>query len=263
MRALHEQIDNDLLQARSLQQSLVPKREQRFSGYDVSLALEPAGRVGGDLVGIFEGLEDEFGIFALDVSGHGIASALMTVRLASVLSGVGSNESIAMHKGEDGVLRLRNPAEVAARLNTIVVEEFNTELYLTLVLARIHLGSGRLTFVQAGHPHPAVQRANGSVELVGEGGLPIGLIPGAEFPEFDVQLDVGDRFFVASDGVTECANAEGTLLEDSGFADLISDLRDVRGMGMFTEMRDRLTMYSGRSAFDDDVSTVLVERVAP
>ena len=57
--------------------------------------------------------------------------------------------------------------------------------------------------VQAGHPHPAIQRADGRIEYLGQGGLPIGLFDDAAYQSFETRLQSGDRLFLMSDGVTE------------------------------------------------------------
>ena len=68
--------------------------------------------------------------------------------------------------------------------------------------------------MQAGHPHPMVIRRDGTVQLIGDGGLPIGLIPGATYQSVSTVLMPGDRLFLVSDGVTECPDQSGVELGD-------------------------------------------------
>lgn len=263
MRGLHARIDSDLQEAQKLQQDLVPERVRRISGYDLSLLLEPAGRVGGDLVGLFDVNPGEFGIFSLDVSGHGIASALMTVRLAGYLSGMRASQNLAISEAQDGTPKMRGPAEVAERLNDIVLNDMETEQYFTMVLARVDVASGRVSMVQAGHPHPIVHRADGSVDQVGEGGMPIGLIPGAAFSEFEVSLAPGDRLFIGSDGITECMNPDGTLLGEDGLSALLQANQNLADAALFDALLAKLVAFSGKDEFDDDVSAAVIKRLEP
>ena len=94
-------------------------------------------------------------------------------------------------------------------LNRLMIEEVRSDAYLTMIHADIDTESGRMRLVQAGHPHPMLQRADGHVEPVGTGGLPVGIFPDAEFEEIELTLSPGERLFIASDGVTEAASPQG------------------------------------------------------
>lgn len=262
MRELHLKLDHDLLEARKLQQSLVPERHASFGDFAVSLALLPAGRVGGDLVGMFGVNEAEFCVFAIDVSGHGIASALMTARIAGYLSGARPNHNVAISSTSDGSPTMRSPSDVARRLNTIVTEEMETDQYFTMALARVNIRNGAVDFVQAGHPHPALQDADGSVRFVGEGGLPIGLIPDAYYVETRITLSPGSRLFIASDGITECMNPGGELLGEAGLAKTLRVEHATEGQAVFDNVREHLVQFSEKPDLDDDVSAALIKRQA-
>jgi len=80
LQRVHAIIEQDLRQARKIQQSLLPERQQKFGGTSVSFLLRPCGHVGGDLVGAFHPGRNRLGFYSIDVSGHGISSALMTAR---------------------------------------------------------------------------------------------------------------------------------------------------------------------------------------
>ena len=86
MSALYDALDRDLVEARKMQQSLVRERFRDFGTAEVSLLLKPSGHVGGDLVGFFQAGPGKLAVYSIDVSGHGIASALLTARLAGYLS---------------------------------------------------------------------------------------------------------------------------------------------------------------------------------
>ena len=259
MQILYDALDRDLIEARKLQQSLVRDRVCRFPGATVSMLLQPAGHVGGDLVGVFSVSDTEIGVYSIDVSGHGIASALMTARLAAYFSGSSPKQNIAIENGGDGRLRMRTPSEVVQILNALILEEMETEHYLTILLARVDLETGCVTMTQAGHPHPAIQRADGSVEFVGDGGLPVGLIADAEFDEFLAQLLPGDRLFLGSDGITECEDLGGTMLEEPGLTRLLTRNAHLSGEKFFQTLLWDLTSYAGDREFADDVSGVLLE----
>lgn len=259
LQAAHDSLDRDLQEARRLQQSLIPERDHDFGAVRISLLMRPAGHVGGDLVGHFRINEQKIAVYSIDVSGHGVASALMTARLASYLSGSSPRQNMALELNEFGIFRMRAPNDVAATLNELLLREMETDLYFTMCLAEIDLRAGVVRMVQAGHPNPAIQRVSGEVEFVDGGGLPIGLLAGATYELQEVQLHPGDRLLIYSDGLTECEGADGRLLDENGLAELMRAAADVTGYDFFEMLLWRLEQHAGTSAFGDDLSGAFVE----
>lgn len=258
LQSLYDSLDRDLIEARKLQQSLVRERHRSFGNAEVSLLLRPSGHVGGDLVGFFPISSRRVGLFSIDVSGHGVTSALMTARLAGLLSGTSPEQNIALELTDFGIYDARPPSEVAAHLNRLLLEEMDTESYFTLLYADVDLISGRVVMVQAGHPHPAIQRACGHIDYPGAGGLPIGLIAEAEYQDFTAELRPGDRLFLTSDGITEAANATGAQLEEEGLARLMTRNAGLGGPAFLEAMVQDLEAFTG-GEFSDDVSAVFFE----
>ncbi|MEM8632709.1 MAG: SpoIIE family protein phosphatase [Pseudomonadota bacterium] len=254
---LYEALDRDLGEARKLQQSLVPERHVQFDGSELAFALRPAGHVGGDLVGYFPIDAANIGIFAIDVSGHGVSSALMTARLAGLLSGASPSQNIALVRAPDGTPKALPPADAVRRLNDLTLGELETEHYFTLLLAQLNLETGEMVFCQAGHPDPLLRRASGAVETLGDGGLPVGLIPGADFTQHRVRLRAGDALLIYSDGVTEYEDARGAQFGDDRLRDCFAELRGAETAVALDSLTAELERFSGGVPPLDDVSGVL------
>ncbi|MBW0158432.1 PP2C family protein-serine/threonine phosphatase [Sedimentimonas flavescens] len=258
LQGLYDVIDRDLTEACKLQQSLVRERFRSFGTAQVSLMLRPSGHVGGDLVGFFPINAHRVALFGMDVAGHGITSALMTARLAGYLSGATPEQNIALVPASYGHCDARPPAELAAYLNRLVLAEMQTDSYFTLIYADVDLVSGRVELVQAGHPYPAIQRASGAVEYLGDGGLPVGLIEGAEYETVTARLNPGDRLFLMSDGITEAADADANLLGEEGLAKIIEAAAGLRGEAFLNAVYEKIDRFAG-GVLADDVSGVLFE----
>ncbi len=253
LQSLYDSIDRDLVEAQKLQQSLVRDRHRDFGAAEVSLLLRPSGRVGGDLVGFFPINDRSIGVFSIDVSGHGITSALMTARLAGYLSGGSPEQNIALVPTSSGAYEPRAPDEVAGQLNRIVVQDMQTETYFTMAYADVDLVSGQVRLVQAGHPHPAIQRRDGGVEFLGCGGLPVGLIDDAGYETVEATLESGDRLFLMSDGITEAEGPSGRQLGESGVATLLTRCAGLRATAFLEAFMWHLSDFAGPD-FADDVS---------
>ena len=259
LQRIYASLDRDLIAAEKLQKSLISDSTRQFETGRLSLMLQSSGHVGGDLVGFFPVGADKLGLFAMDVSGHGISSALMTARLAGYLSASAPDQNIALHRTENGSYRMKPPDEVIVKINDLLLSETETEHYLTLLLAQIDLKTGKVLISQAGHPHPVVQRQDGRIEHCGTGGYPVGLLEDATFEQFIVQLYPGDRLLILSDGVTECPDSDGNMLVETCLDPMLHDLHEFEGPSMFDAMLEKLLEFSRGESFPDDVSGILFE----
>ncbi|WP_235855984.1 PP2C family protein-serine/threonine phosphatase [Mesobaculum littorinae] len=259
LRGVYEGLNRDLIEARKLQNSLVPTNSVSLPGGTLSFLFQPSGHVGGDLVGYFPVAPDRIGLYSLDVSGHGVASALITARLAARLSGATPDRNDALCRTASGAIAMLQPEEICAKLNSDFLREVETEHYFTLAIAEIDLTARRAWLAQAGHPNPLVQRAAGGVEFPGTGGLPLGLIEGAEFERIELEFEPGDRLFLYSDGVTECPTPDGGMLDEDGLADIFVRNAGLRGQQALNALSWDLSALIDGQDFPDDLSGALLE----
>ncbi|TMV07276.1 fused response regulator/phosphatase [Ruegeria sediminis] len=261
LKIVHDAIDKDLIQARKIQESLVPDLTRRFGRSRVSLLLKPCGHIGGDLVGMFSPGENRLGFYSIDVSGHGITSAMMTARLGGYLSSTYFDQNVAMERRFDRFYALLPPEEVAATLNARLIADTGIEEYFTMVYAVVDLRNGHLRMVQAGHPHPLVLRRDGSAEFLGEGGVPIGLLPDVTYQRVETYLQPGDRLLLYSDGFSECRQPDGEMLDPEGLLQLVRQCdKDRGGQEFLDDLFWRLTqVMAPEQGFEDDVSAVFFE----
>lgn len=257
LQKLYDSLDRDLIEARKLQQTLVRERHRDFGRGTASILLKPSGHVGGDLVGFFEISARRIALYSVDVSGHGVASAMMTARLAGLLSGASPDQNIALTGGTEGQRDAWPPEMVAARFNRMMLEDMQVEQYFTMAYAEVDLQTGRVQMVQAGHPHPLLIRQDGTIEQLGQGGLPIGLLPNVVFHRIEARLRPGDRLFLVSDGVTECPAPDGQELGAEGLIEILTRNEGLEAQALLEALVWNLNSHAGGQDFPDDVSGVL------
>jgi sigma-B regulation protein RsbU (phosphoserine phosphatase) len=260
LRGLYETIDRDLRAASLLQRETLPPALGTCNGSTLAVQVQSAGHVGGDLVGYFPIGETGIGVYSIDVAGHGVASSLMTVRLAQLFDPRDPRANIAFRVSRDGLPVIRDPAEVMAELNTLFQNTGSHDLYFTMALAILDLGTGTGRICQAGHPSPALLGRSGTVRFLGSGGPPVGLLPDSAFVSEAFQIEPGGRLLLYSDGLTEAAQADGSMVDETGLAALLADQADLSTGSLIPTLLTRLRAATGRSTFDDDLSALLVER---
>ena len=253
LQALQDATTRDLEEARAIQRAFLPPARHAAAGSDLALRLISSGHVGGDLVGYFPISDARLALYAIDVSGHGIASALLTGRLAGLFPARSRRGNIAFKRnGRD----VHPPEVVMERLNEFMLREVATDIYFTAVLAYVDLATGDVDLCQAGHPHPLIRRSCGTVERLGEGGPPVGLIPGAAFERVRARLAPGDSLLAYSDGLTECADTWGDMLEEEGLMALLAAAPPDVGAAV-AGIEEALRAHCGINDFADDISMLL------
>jgi sigma-B regulation protein RsbU (phosphoserine phosphatase) len=244
----YDQISTDLQSAANMQQALLPK-PGRLGQIQFDWIFCPYRFVAGDMFNYFELNDTYLGFYQLDVAGHGVSSALL---------------SFTVHHRIVNHLLLNNdipvsPEEVVAALN----EEFQNSLdnYFTMIYGYINKYNGKVCLTQAGHPKPILV-SNSNAKLYGDGGYPVGMLPDLEYQNFELQLEVGDRFFIYSDGVTECMNSYNQQFSESRFVSLLEKYHKFSLEILLKKIGIELRTWRNQMPFDDDVTLLAFERIA-
>ena len=258
LNTLYAGIERDLKAAGRLQRSLIPQAQSVCEGADIGVYYRPAGHVGGDLVGFFRLGPGRIGVYSIDVSGHGVSSALLTARLHNLFDDRNVDENIAVARRPDGAFVPREPAAVATELNARLQDEADTDQYFTMVYADCDLTGGLVRFCQAGHPSPLILRRNGQVELVGSGGPPIGMLSEFNYETGMVQLQPGEKLLLYSDGLIEAEGVDGTMIEEEGLAGIWQRHQDVSERAALEGIVADIVATMGTQDFTDDLSAILI-----
>jgi len=234
-RQRRERMSREAEEARLIQQALLPRSSPLIPGFCVSGLSIPAGSVGGDWYDFIPLRDGSWGLVLADVSGKGTAAALLMSATRGMLRSLAQPGS--------------GPAEVLLRLNNMMIEDFPSGRFVTMVYAELDPSSRILRIANAGHLSPLLVEPSGHRWINHEHGLPLG-ISASKFSETELTLGEHSRIAFYSDGITEAEIDSG---EEYGAERLLAQMQspavtpdsllaDVRKFANGTGLRDDATV---------------------
>jgi sigma-B regulation protein RsbU (phosphoserine phosphatase) len=243
----------ELNEARTLQLALVPppfRGEVAGRSLAVDVLLLPAKEVGGDLVDYFP-VGDELMVLAIgDVSDKGAAAALMMARTHSIFRSLSVRPDAAALFGD--------PARAVALANDALARGNDGCMFVTFLLAVLHVPSGTLSYVRAGHVPPFLRGGGELTRLAGKGGPALGIVEEFPYRAATHQVMPGDRLLVVTDGFTEAQDRAGTLYGEERLGALFAGTDAFQsGMVLAQMAGDVRAFEAGLPAFDDMAGILL------
>lgn len=241
------QVRDELEVARAVQRDLMPAGCPLIAGWEFCASYRTAAEVGGDAYDFVRLDDGGLALVAADASGHGMAAGLvMAVAVASWRSAIEIDPE---------------PRAVAAAVHRALRRAGGRRGFLTLFYGRLDLGRGELDWACAGHPFPILRRADGGIEELGDGSLPLGLRDVATPSHGAVALAGGDLLVLYTDGLVETLGRDGAAFGHDRLRAAIAP------GGAPAEVHDRILAafeaHLGAERLSDDVSLVVVRRAAP
>jgi sigma-B regulation protein RsbU (phosphoserine phosphatase) len=256
----HDTIRKDLEAAAVMQRSMLPDTD-RAQGLNLQSLFCPAAVVAGDIFSYLKLDDSHLAFYHIDVAGHGVRSAMLSFTLGKVLSS--STEEGSPVKQPDperpGNICISSPAAVVAELNRRFQDEDEATPYFTMIYGVVNTSSGHVRLCQAGHPNPFRISRDGSLEQIGNGGFPVGLLPDAGYEDIDISLCPGDRLICFSDGISECMNADEQPFSTQRLADHLLQSHLQPMSETLVRLRQRLQDWRCGEPFEDDVSLIAIE----
>lgn len=217
--------------------------------------------VAGDMFNVFALDERRLGVWVLDVSGHGVPAALLSVTVSRVLHPNPRQGGLLRRPklGAPGGSELVSPAQVARELNRRYPQSHVAGLYFTLVYGILDTVSGTFTYVRCGHPPPLLATSGQVRAIDSEGCLPLGILDSSEFHDEVVQLSPGDRLILYTDGVTECSGPDGEFGEERLQA-ILAGRRGRGAVALMETLKAELARHSSGRPRDDQTAVCLIWR---
>ena len=241
-----ERLEKELALAAQIQRDFLPKASPQMEGFEVAGLNLPCFEVGGDYFDYIPIDQERMGLAVADVSGKGVSAALL---MASLRASLHTEINPRFDLGA-----------MAARLNDFVNSSSAAGNFITFVFCELHLGTGEVRYVNAGHNPPAILNGRGKAERLAPCGLCLGMFPSSTYKVQSTKLEKGDVLLMFTDGLTECRNKDGREFGEEQLLDLLR--RNLRrpAQEILEALQDRFQEFTAGVDPFDDTTLVLIKR---
>jgi serine phosphatase RsbU (regulator of sigma subunit)/DNA-binding response OmpR family regulator len=241
------EISLELSLAADFQRTFLPQREtiKNFSSIQTDFLFKPVHLVSGDFIDVTKLDEQIYGFFISDISGHGVAAALISAMLKVFFSLYAKD--------------VLSPQLIFEILNTEFFNYLNSGEYFSSFYGIYFADENKFVFTNANHPPPLLLRKKSAdlIELNSEGFF-VGIFKEAKFEEKEYILETGDRILFFTDGILEAQNAAREQFGSARLQDIFKQLRDAPFADVLPRIeRDIIAFTAGQ--FADDYTVALFE----
>jgi serine phosphatase RsbU (regulator of sigma subunit) len=247
-----ERMERELEVAREIQSSFLPEVLPVELGWSVGSFWRAARQVGGDFFDFFHFASDQdrnghrWGVVVADVADKGVPAALYMSLSRTLIRTVG--------------LSRIDPATVLARVNDLLLSDSRSDLFVTVVYVVWEPEQNRLVYANGGHNPPLCLRSDGTVEILSENDIVLGVLPGVSMENRTVHLNPGDAVILYTDGIPDAINS---MEEEFGLDRLIhvaNENRHLSAPEIVDAIRRSVTDFVGSTPQFDDLTLVVVKR---
>jgi len=241
-----QRLDEQLRIAREVQSRLLPSAAPETPGYDIAGICIPTHAIGGDAYDYVPLPDGRLGVFVADVSGKGVAAALIMFAFRALLRAQSQHQ--------------QDLARLAAEVNGHLLESTGREDFITCLFGILDPESGRFAYVNCGHNPPLLLKARSSSRTLSNGNLILGVFTDVRYDSDEITLAPGDRLILYTDGVVECEDDRGAVFGVDGLAAVAEGAGPVSSQELIAAIVDRARSFCRREQFEDDLTVVVLGR---
>ncbi|MDR0982854.1 MAG: SpoIIE family protein phosphatase [Culturomica sp.] len=237
----NKRIERDLKLAHNIQMGLLNKDFNYIienSIIDFYAVTHPAIEVGGDFYD-YSMKDDHLYFIVGDVSGKGVSG--------SIMMGV----TISLFRG----LNVHNmtPSQIATFLNKNICDYNEADMFVTIFIGKLNISKGHLTFCDAGHPAPIVEKNDGSIEFIKlESDLPLGINKSYVYHDYEYQFKKNEGILLYTDGVTDAQNPDNEFFREERLLQIVKDFKDLPIKDLINKIIEEINTHQNGSEQTDD-----------
>lgn len=237
--------------ARDVQNTLLPQEAYQDSYIMISGRARPCDEIGGDFFDILGGAnlgEGRSGFMLGDVTGHGVAAALLAATARAYLRGT--------------LLAGVPLGSAISAANERINEDSGTSRFIVFIGAFYDGPKQELSLVAAGHPGFLLRKGSEEFEMIPAKGIPLGIDNEAEFPQTRFEgIGSGDLFMLASDGAWEARNSEGEEFGLKRLMSLVSKHRAEKPQVILDNIFQEISEWHNEISLEDDCTLVIAKMI--
>ena len=245
----NERIGTELHLAALIQENSLPNIFPPFpdrTEFDVYATMDPAKEIGGDFYDFYLTNDHTLTLVMADVSGKGVPGALFMM-VTKIL--------IKEHAMLD-----KSPAEVLDTINDRICGNNNTNMFVTVWLAKMDLRTGNMIVANAGHDDPVIYKNNGEFELKKtKHGMPLGVRKNRQYEEYEIWMGPGDKIFLYTDGVHEATNENGEMYGMERMLASLNEYKEKSLNELLTYVKNDVESFVGEAVQFDDMTMMGME----
>jgi sigma-B regulation protein RsbU (phosphoserine phosphatase) len=246
-----DRMKKSLAVAMEIQQHLLPQADPQLEGFDIagkSLYCDETGGDYYDFIRLGDIGADKLGIAVGDITGHGIAAALLMASARGVL------RSHAARHGTD-------LDELFGAINLHLVRDTGDERFMTLFYGILDVAQRTLTWTSSGHdPALWLRRQRGEIQELPNTGIPLGILEEARYTQGGpVTLDHGDIIVIGTDGIWEARDPAEEMFGKDRLRQILSAQADSPSAEIHAAIVEAVRIFQGTAPRDDDITLVVIK----
>jgi phosphoserine phosphatase RsbU/P len=234
--------EQELMRAREIQQSLLPKEIPQLAGFEIAAAWHPALAVSGDYFDVFKLGDSKLGICIADVAGKGVSAALLMANVQAAVHAF-ANEA-------------EQPAALCSKVNQLLCGNIATGKFVTLLFGVLDRDKRTFQYCNAGHMCPILVSSSGSRAL-DAGGAVLGVFASWQYEQTEIELQPGDRMLLFTDGISEACDAQEREFGEAQLAAFAQENNSGNAAELNAAVMSEVDKFCG-SHFQDDATLLVI-----
>lgn len=230
---------------------------EKIGGIYFNWLFEASSFIGGDIFDYFFVGDNHICFYLIDVSGHGVIAAMQAFTIHNDMQSSKADLQLMIDDNRPLTAIL---SEFVTEYSFRFFDKKRNDSYFTMMFGLFDIKTGELALLQAGHP-PAIYLVQDSenVQLIGDGGLPVGIVDHAQYDVKSIQMTIGDRLCIYSDGITECENDLEEMFGQDRLVNLFLEQRDGTLKEVLLTIENGLKQWRNGRVPNDDVTCLILE----
>lgn len=242
----HQALMEEISIAQEVQRGILPEKLPHFRGIKFHVSYDPISQVGGDFYDVLDLGNDKVGIFIGDVSGHGLPAAFVGAMIKMALVNHAYNHT--------------SPKVVLENINQNLIMNLHSGHYLTAFYGVLDLRTYQFLYCKASHPHPILVRKDEEKAIKLEAhGLFLGLLENPKYEEKSIQLKLGDRLYLFTDGYFEIKGPDGVQFLYDTVVELASQAKNLSLEEVQPFITRKIIQLAKDTTLDDDRTFLAME----